>query len=82
MGAQREETYAEAIRRIREVENTETATLDLSALDSLNQLPGELERLTSLQTLNPSWCRQLSDLRPLADSFPCVSKAPGCHPLR
>ena len=56
-------------------------TLKLSECRQLSAL-SPLAALTSLQTLNLSGCRQLSDLRPLADSFPCVSKAPGCHPLR
>jgi Leucine Rich repeats (2 copies) len=32
----------------------------------LKRLPPELERLSSLQTLDLSWCGQLSDLSPLA----------------
>jgi hypothetical protein len=62
-----EEVYAEALRRIREAEETGTTALNLSDLDSLNNLPRELERLTSLQTLDLSHCRQLSgDLTPLS----------------
>ena len=44
-----EEANAEALRRIREVEKAQTVTLDFSDLHSLNELPQELERLTSLQ---------------------------------
>src|ERR1700730_18133290 len=62
-----EEVHAKALRRIREAENTGATSLDLSDLDFLYQLPRELERLTSLQTLNLSKCGQLSgDLSPLA----------------
>jgi Leucine-rich repeat (LRR) protein len=61
-----EEVYAEALRRIRQVEDSGTASLDLSGL-SLSQLPRELERLTSLRELNLSGCQQLSaDLGPVA----------------
>ncbi len=49
------------------LEDTGTTSLDLSDLDSLSQLPRELERLTSLRELNLSGCQQLSaDLSPLA----------------
>jgi internalin A len=75
-----EEAYAEALRRIREVEEAGALELDLSGLkegqtgaleytglETLTRLPPELERLTSLQSLNLSWCEQLSgDLSPLA----------------
>jgi internalin A len=48
-------------------ENTAAASLDLSHLDCLYQLPKDLERLRSLQTLDLSWSRHLSgDLSPLA----------------
>jgi hypothetical protein len=46
-----EEAYEEALRRIREAENTGALELDLSGL-VLDRLPPELKRLTSLQTLN------------------------------
>jgi internalin A len=58
----KEEAYAEALRRIREAEDTGAMSLDLSALLYLEQLPRELERLTLLQKLDLSWCKQLSDL--------------------
>jgi internalin A len=72
-----EEAYDEALRRIREAENTRALELNLSAwsetaqeysgLETLNRLPPELGRLTSLQTLNLFYCKQLSgDLSPLA----------------
>jgi internalin A len=61
-----EEAYAEVLRRIREVENTEASALDLSDVSALERLPGELERLTSLQSLDLSRCGRLSDLAPLA----------------
>ena len=61
-----EEAYAEALRRIREAEANGAVVLDLSKLSALNRLPRELERLSSLQTLNLSGCKQLSgDLTPL-----------------
>ena len=49
-----EEAYAEALRRIREAEANGAVVLDLSKLSALNRLPRELERLSSLQTLNLS----------------------------
>jgi len=62
-----EEAYAEALHRIHEAEETGEVELDLSKLSALNRLPRELERLTSLQTLDLSSCEQLSgDLAPLA----------------
>jgi len=61
-----EETYAEALHRIREAKETGALELDLSGLLALNRLPREFERLTLLQTLNLSGCWQLSDLSPLA----------------
>jgi hypothetical protein len=55
----------EALRRVREAEATGATALDLSNLNSLNQLPRELERLPELQTLVLSGCWQLSgDLTP------------------
>jgi len=61
-----EKAYAQALRRIREAEETEALELDLSGL-ALNRLPPELERLTSLQALNVSGCWQLrGDLATLA----------------
>ena len=72
-----EEAYQEALRRIREAEETGAVDLDLSGLngttkeytglETLNQLPSELGRLTSLQSLALSHCYQFSgDLSPLA----------------
>ena len=43
-----EEAYEEALRRIREAEETRTVYVDLSELSELTRLPPELERLTSL----------------------------------
>jgi Leucine-rich repeat (LRR) protein len=61
-----EEAYDEALRRIREVEETGELALDLSSL-ALNRLPQELKRLTSLQSLALYMCWNLSDdLTPLA----------------
>src|SRR5271165_373205 len=61
-----EEAYAEALRRGREAEATGAVVFDLSKLSALNRLPPELERLSSLQTLNLSGCEQLGgDLAPL-----------------
>jgi hypothetical protein len=51
-----DEAYEEALRRIREAEET-GAELDLSNLP-LNRLPLELECLTSLQYLNLFNCKQ------------------------
>jgi internalin A len=69
-----EEAYAEALRRIRVAERTGALELDLSGWEegsytefaTLTRLPQELERLTSLQSLNLSWCDRISDLSPLA----------------
>jgi hypothetical protein len=65
-----EEAYEEALRRIREAERTGALELDLSGwnrtaqkytgLETLTRLPPELERLTSIQSLDLSWCEQLS----------------------
>jgi hypothetical protein len=65
--SQEEVANAEALRRIREAENTGATSLDLSHLDSLYQLPRELDRLTSLRELDLSWCEGLGgDLSQLA----------------
>jgi internalin A len=72
-----EKAYEEALRRIREAEETGALELDLSGwnettqkssgLETLNQLPPELTHLTSLQSLDLSVCEQLTgDLSPLA----------------
>jgi hypothetical protein len=59
-----EEAYEEARRR-HEAEKTGALELDLSWL-ALHRLPPEVERLTSLQSLNLSGCLELSgDLTPL-----------------
>jgi hypothetical protein len=42
---------AEALRRIHEAEHTGATALDLSDIDFLYQLPQELERLKSIQTV-------------------------------
>jgi Leucine-rich repeat (LRR) protein len=69
-----EEAYEEALRRIREAEETGALALDLrgwkggryTRLETLTQLPPELALLTSLQSLDLSGCEQLSgDLAPL-----------------
>ncbi len=61
-----EEAYAEALHRIREAETAGALELDFSRL-ALNRLPRELGRLTSLQSLDLSGCKQLSGgLSPLA----------------
>jgi hypothetical protein len=81
-----EKTYTEALRRIREAEETGAVALDLSGwnqtarkntgLEALNRLPQELKRLTSLQSLNLFACWQLSgDLSPLAGLTPQNSDA-------
>jgi hypothetical protein len=46
-----EEAYEEALRRIREAEKTGAVELDFTLLE-LNRLPPELQRLTSLRSLN------------------------------
>jgi internalin A len=71
-----EEAYEEALRRICEAEKTVDVELDLSGwnktakkfneLYKLNRLPPELGRLTKIQSLDLSWCGQLSDISPLA----------------
>src|ERR1700686_666720 len=62
-----EEAYEEALRRIREAEETGALELDLSGLSALNRLPRELTNLPSLQSLNLFFCEELSgDLSPLA----------------
>jgi hypothetical protein len=68
-----EEAYEEARPRISEAERTGAVELDLSGwkngkytgLATLNRLPPEWERLTSLQLLNLSNGKQL-DISPLA----------------
>ena len=55
-----EEAYEEALRRIREAEETGALELDLRGL-ALKRLPPKLERLASLQSLNLTKCRRLSD---------------------
>jgi hypothetical protein len=68
-----EKAYEEALRRIREAEETGAVELDLSGvkegetgaeeptgLETLTRLPPELAGLTSLQTLNLTGCEQLS----------------------
>ena len=64
-----EEAYEEALRRIREAEKTGALELDLSRL-VLTRLPFELERLASLQSLDLSWCRQLSGSCLIAGPIP------------
>jgi Leucine-rich repeat (LRR) protein len=71
-----DEAYEEARRRIRVAEKAGALELDLSGwnktaqeftgLETLNRLPQELKRFTSLQSLDLSRCEQLSgDLSPL-----------------
>jgi len=68
-----EEAYEEALRRIRQAEETGAVELDLmgrkegktgaleyTGLEKLTRLPRELVRLTSLQSLNLRDCNQLS----------------------
>src|SRR5208282_6246329 len=57
-----EEAYAEALRRIREAENTGATSLDLSHLDCLRQLPRELERLMCGSTPAPLPRSQAAEL--------------------
>jgi hypothetical protein len=62
-----DKAYDEALRRIREAEKTGALELVLRGLETLNRLPPELARLTSLQSLNLSFCKSLrGDLSPLA----------------
>jgi internalin A len=66
MTPEEEAAYEEALRHIRKAEETGAVELDLSWL-ALTRLPPELERLTSVQSLNLAYCTQLSDnLSPLA----------------
>ena len=61
-----EEAYEETLRRIREAEQAGAVEFTL-VQQYLTRILPELKRLTSLQTLNLSWCGQLSgDLMPLA----------------
>jgi internalin A len=60
-----EEAYEEALSRISEAEKTGAVELNLSGLLELTRLPSELERLTSLERLDLSWCFCLNDLQPL-----------------
>src|SRR5271166_1903258 len=62
-----EEAYQEAKRRIQEAEDNKSVELVLSDLSHLSRLPPELVNLTSLQSLNLSYCHRLSgDLSQLA----------------
>jgi internalin A len=70
-----EQAYEEALRRIREAEETGALTLDLrgwkegkdTGLETLNRVPPELASLASLRSLDLSRCGHLSgDLSPLA----------------
>jgi internalin A len=61
-----EEAYEEALRRIREAEETGALKLDLSDLVPLDRLPQELTRLTSLKELRLHACERLIDISPLA----------------
>jgi hypothetical protein len=75
-----EEAYEEALRRIREAE--ETGVFDLIGLETLTRLPPELKRLTSLQSLNLFECDQLSgDLAPLPGSNFATRALPARLPL-
>ena len=79
----KEVANADALRRIVEAQDTGATFLDLSNLDSLAQLPRELEQLTSLQTLNLSGCGQLRELTlPAALSALQTLDLSGCHQLR
>jgi hypothetical protein len=75
MTPEEEEDFQKAIRCIQEAEKTGAVELDLSGL-ALNRLPPELGRLTSLQSLDLSYCRQLSgNLAQLRQShFPPIAR--------
>ena len=47
-----EEAYEEALRRIREAEESGAIELDLSGLEMLNRLPPELERRTAAEAIS------------------------------
>jgi Leucine-rich repeat (LRR) protein len=55
-----EEAYAEALRRILKAKGRGAVRLDLSGLP-LNRLPRELSAITALQSLDLSYCKELSD---------------------
>src|ERR1700761_960379 len=63
-----DEAYEEALRRVREAEETRAVELGLggwkgdkyTGLQKLSRLPPELERLTSLESLNLFGCERLS----------------------
>jgi internalin A len=66
MSPKEEQANVEALRRIREVENSQANALDLAGLHFLKHLPRELASLTSLETLDLSECWSLTgDLSPL-----------------
>jgi Leucine-rich repeat (LRR) protein len=68
MTPEQEHDYQEALRRIKEAAENKNVELDLGKLSYLTRFPPELAHLTSLQTLNLSWCNRLSgDLSPLAE---------------
>jgi hypothetical protein len=50
--------HAEALRRIQKAAQTRATQLDLKNLFFLKRIPPDLERLTSLQTLDFSMCYQ------------------------
>jgi hypothetical protein len=59
-----EEAYAEALCRILKAKETGALNLNLRGL-SLTQLPQELARLTSLQSLSLSYCFGIRRFAPL-----------------
>jgi internalin A len=58
--------YKEALSRILEAEETGAVELHLNGLFELPELPPELGRLTSLESLDLSWCFGLKNLEPLS----------------
>ena len=55
-----EKANVEAMCRIEKAKDTSASKLNLSHLDSLKEIPRELACLTLLQTLDLSYCHQLS----------------------
>jgi hypothetical protein len=81
-----DEAYQEALRRIREAEETGALELDLSGkkweadawkstgLEALTRLPQELERLTSLQSLKEGDTERLGERGLHNGASPCIDR--------
>lgn len=65
--------HEEALRRIREVQQSGGDKLDLRGLHHLRALPEELKELTALTKLDLSYCQQLTDFKPVVGLTRLVS---------